>query len=69
MPGPGFAGRHARGRVASEFSAAAKRYVARKAIYGALRGDLDPRYPGSRKAANVPYTASESVGFFGLANH
>ena len=47
----------------------AEKHTALLAIYGALRADLDPRYPGSRKAPGAPYTASESVGFFGLASH
>ena len=65
----GVAGRDAEGACREAVPGASGKYVALLARYGALRGDLDPRYHGSRKTPSVAYTPSESVGFFGLANH
>ena len=50
------------------FGAAGERTVS-LAKCGALRGDLDPRCPGSRSAPNLAQTRDMGVGFFGLASH
>ena len=65
----GVAGRDAEGACREAVPGAVEKYLASLAIYGALRADLDPRYPGSRIALTIPYTPSESVGFFGLASY